>query len=216
MISIRKSSIVRNVLALTLTAAMFAFAASSARADIRTYQIGTGSNVDTSASSAGLTVSTSLFNIAGHTFNLDDGQYHSFNFFSIWTDEGQVNGSDTTPQDIIATLDFDLPVNQDVNVTGETVGVISGSYQYGSLSWDAPVIIDALGVKFEVRLYDVTFNWGRHGLNDSWCYGADVKAKVKQLDSWTPNVTPVPTPAALPAGLALMSLGVLRRRRSNG
>src|SRR5690606_4463159 len=151
-----------------------------------------------------LVIQTYVENIAGHGFWLDDWEHETFAFFDIWTDETHVNSDDQTSREISATLIFSVP-DAAATVEGRTVGAsLLGSLQAGQVSWDGPAVIEVADRRFSVTLSDETFNLGLFGLNEGYKYGASVKATVKQLASWDPAISSVPTPSAALGGLALI------------
>lgn len=184
-------------------------------ADAASYVLGDGSYVGAN-DDWGLTIETYVYDLDGLSFNLDDGESYTFDFFGIWTNESEVNWDDEHSQDITAYLEFDTP-DQWVVVDGETDGKEYWSWdwcakiQKGVVEWDGCTIIESDCLKYKIELSDATFNKGKWDLNGCWWNGAIVQATVTQIGSG-PCV--VPTPSAAGAGLALMGLGLLRRRRA--
>ncbi len=185
-------------------------------ADSLYYEIGSGSSVtayNPPPPDNGLVIETYVENIAGHGFWLDDWEHEMFAFFDIWTNETHVNPDDKTARDISATLIFSVP-DASATVEGKTVGAsLLGFLQAGHVSWDGPAVIEVADRHFSVTLTDEVFNLGLFGLNEGYKYGATVKAKVKQLASWDPAISSVPTPSAALGGLVLIGGIVVSRRR---
>src|SRR5690606_1135929 len=94
--------------------------------------------VNLNSSDPGLVVNYA--EIAANPFNYDlnEGQYVTFDLFKIWTPESHVNvGEDTIPQPISVDFLFTLPEALGGSAGGETVGVseLFGLFQYGQLTW---------------------------------------------------------------------------------
>ena len=176
------------------------------------YTVGTGSSVDAHDSGPGLLIETSLSpTLAGYTFNLNDGQSTTFDFFTIWTDEGTVNwGEDTTPMPITATLNFAVP-ELDALITGVTFG---GRLflQGGVVLWDDPVLVTALDRQFSVALNNAIFDVDLFQLGDC---PVDIQATVKQISS-TGAASSVPDGGStlVLLGLGLAGMGAARWRAS--
>ncbi len=186
--------------------------APSAFAITKNYEIGTGSFVSANSTDPGLTIQTSIdAGVSGRTFALDDGQFTTFSFFSIWTTESTVNaGEDTVPMSISATLDFTDP-STGATVKGVTFGgfALFGLSQYGSVTWNGPVTVDIPGDRsFMVSLNDAKFNKGLFGLSGDQRSGATISATVTQVSSSVPDGA---STAGL-LGLAFLGLGALRRK----
>lgn len=182
--------------------------------DAASYELGNGSYVDANQGHPGLLISTYVHNLEGLSFDLEDGESYTFDFFDIWTVETGVGSDDQISQNISAFLDLSSP-SELVQVDGDTDGhigwgwfILPYQYQYGSVSWDGPVFVSHAGGEFKIELSDATFNQGLWGLNPGICNGATIQATITQISSQV-----VPTPSAAAAGLALAGLGLLRRRR---
>jgi hypothetical protein len=202
--------------------AILACALASSVALATPYEIGTGSSVSAN-SGDGLIIKTSLVNgLSNVSFNLNDGQSTTFNFFKIWTEETDVGGDDTNPVAISAILDFDSPLDTGANVSGNTSGGtapdpifgINGFYQWGKVTWNAPAIVSSGGLTFKVSLSDEIFNEGAWwGLDEGKRNGAIVQATVTQLCTEVPSRVPDSGSTIAFLGLALASVGIISRRR---
>lgn len=212
--------------ALIAAAAVVLTMAGVSKAEVVDYQLGSNSSIDAYHGSNGLQIETDLYNLDGKSFSLDNGDCTTFKFFDIWTNESSIDWSDKQDKTITATLDFDLPDDINVDITGNTSGdkvtqtIVYGHYHYnqttslGQVVWDGPVTITLPEVTFTVTLSDETFNPGWCGLKAGPCYGATVEATVCQVSTTPPpDTNSVPTPAALPAGLSLLGIAGMRRRR---
>lgn len=178
----------------------------------RTYDVSeTDSDVSGDAfSDPGLVIKTAFVaDLDNEIFDLENGEAHTFDFFKIWTDEGSIQTDDLDAQDVTAVLGFDLPPGTQVQVEGESTGLIAffGLFQGGGVAWDGPVTVTTADRIFTVELSDEEFNWGLFGLNDGYRHGAIVEATVTQ-------VAAVPLPSAALLGFALFGgLAVVRRIR---
>jgi hypothetical protein len=159
------------------------------------YQIGDGSIIDGKTA-----LVDGLKNVA---FALDDWQSWTFNFFDIWTEEGDVGTSDTTAQSITTTLDFDAS-DGILGPDGDTVGV-SDIFASGKIR--RPVTVTAGGRTFILSLSDEEFNGGLFGLKD----GATVEATIKQISS--DFSVPDNGSTAMLLGLAFIALALVCQRR---
>lgn len=185
--------------------------APSAFAITKHYEVGSGSFVSANTTDPGLVIGTAVDgSLSGKSFNLNDGQSSTFSFFQIWTPETYSNaGEDTVPKNISATLDFTDPTTG-VTVKGVTFGGSFMIWQYGSVTWNGPVVVNVPGDRsFLVSLNDATFDKGLFGLKGSQGCGATIKATVKQISS-----VPDGASTASLLGLALLGLGALRQRLS--
>lgn len=192
-------AVVAGVLALSV-------AVSTANAAKVSYTLGDESAVVANTGS-GLLIQTQVHDLAGLSFDLNDGEQFTFDFFNIWTPETDVaQGEDTEPRLIVAALEFDSP-DVDVPALGVTAGVriLHGILQAGVLKWSAPAVVQAGDSTFSVTLEDLTFNGGLLGLWPGECQGGVVRATVQQISS-------VPTPTAIGGGLALLGLLMVKRR----
>lgn len=190
---------------------VFAALTATAGANPLLYEIGGGSTVSVNQVDPGLVVHTALNpNLSSVSFTLDDNQWFEFDFFKIWTNETAVNADDLVSKAVSAQLDFDLP-DEVAFLNGSTVG-FNAFFQGGWLTWTAPVVITTSRGDFRVQLSNEKFNVGLFGINEGECYGATVKAKVKQLTSIEPAPS-VPAPAS--SMLVLVGIGVVgwSRRR---
>jgi hypothetical protein len=143
---------------------------------------------------------------------LDDGDSWTFDFMTIYTNEGSVQlFEDTTPELITANLAFDVPPGV-TGITGLSGGYLAGflgRIQGGYVVWADPVVVNIPGDrKFVITLNDAQFNEGyRWGTSPGEDYGATIRATITQVSS-------VPLPAAAWMGLGLLGvLGAVRRLR---
>ena len=199
-----------------IVAPAFALTASFglATADAASYELGGGSYVNANQGHPGLLIETDVYDLDGLSFDLNDGESYTFDFFDIWTPETGVGPDDQMSQSITAYLDFEVP-SELVEIDGDTEGVsdwtwfiIPINFQYGEVNWDGPVVVSHAGGEFEISLSEGIFNYGKYGLTEGQCYGTTIQATITQISSQV-----VPTPSAAAAGLALAGLGMLRRRR---
>ena len=161
-------------------------------------------------SSPGLVVNTSQ--MSGSTsFNLNVGQSTTFDLFDIWTNDTVINGQDTTPQSITVGFSLSQPSTSGT-VTGSSRGNSAFIFQWGSVDWQAPVMLAfGNGGMLSIALSNETFNFGILGLGAGQANGATVQATATYVSA----PAPIPLPAAgfgLLAGLG--ALGMVRRRRS--
>lgn len=170
-----------------------------------TYTLIGGSILANTDTDNGLNILTSVAgSLPGYTFTLDDGEYETFQFFKIWTDEGSVNfGEDTTPKQIAATLNFDTGF--DATVNGVTFGQNLLLTHSGKVQWGDPVEFVLADRTFVIDLKDETFNKGgllSFGLKAGERNGTWVKATIKQKDS---RLIEVPETAST---LVLLGVGI--------
>lgn len=203
------------LVALTFAAGVFSNTSDVSAATVNYSIISSGSGIDGYGppSPDGLEVlGSTLFST--ENFTLDDNDWHEFYAFRIWTPETAVNWDDFNPQPIVATLNFELPVDTDVNIGGTTTAVtFFGLVSAGAVTWNAPTTIEMNGYHFVVSLLDEVFN-AAGGLNftPGEDYGVKIKAKVKQKHSPDPVVVPLP-PAAMAGMSLLVGTGLLRQLR---
>jgi hypothetical protein len=190
------------LLPLLAVSALFSVTATTSAIKME-YQIGDGSIIDGNFADAGIKSSLvdGLENIA---FALDDWQSWTFNFFDIWTEEGDVATDDTTATSITATLDFDA--SDGLSPDGHTVGV-SGIFESGKIRWHRPVTVTAGGRTFILSLSDEEFNGGLFGLTE----GATVEATIKQISS--DFSVPDNGSTAMLLGLAFIALALVCQRK---
>jgi hypothetical protein len=82
------------------------------------------------------------------------------------------------------------------------------------LQWNAPVSTFTLGDRvFCVSLNDAIFNLGLFGLSEGECYGATVKAKVKQISSTSP--VPDTGGTLLLLGLSVSAIALLAKNSAS-
>jgi hypothetical protein len=163
----------------------------------------------------GLIINTSLaLPQVPFSFSLDDGQSETFAFFNIWTPETTVNADDRIARDISATLTFSDPLTN-ATVDGLTFGgsILFGLLQWGQVVWEtpAPQFTAPDGRIFKVTLSDEVFNLGLFGLNEGWCYGATVKATIKQIGS--SYSVPDNGATAMLLGLSLLATVIAHRKK---
>ncbi len=139
------------------------------------------------------------------SFDLNDGEATSQKLFRIWTDESDVSGADTTPQDL--AVDFNVNGG-----TGPLTGSVQGhsqwkfifNSQWGSLDWGSPIELDVGTGILSIALSSIDkFNEGLYGLNSGKKHGGDVYADF----SYSASPSQVPLPAGL--GLALLGMSAL-------
>ncbi|WP_297970251.1 VPLPA-CTERM sorting domain-containing protein [uncultured Amaricoccus sp.] len=143
----------------------------------------------------GLVVRTSA--PGGFSFDLADGQTTSFDLFRIWTDEGDVGADDTAPR----ALDVAFYLGSASGTLGGTTRGHGGFFQWGSVDWSAPLLLDVGSGVLSIALQNATFNGGVLGLWDGAKHGADVSASFSYAER-------APAPVPLPAGFGLIALGM--------
>jgi hypothetical protein len=181
------------------------------------YEIAGGS-VNANVNDPGLVVNTSVsLSLPGTSFTLNNGGSHTFNFFSIWTNETTVNPDDTAWHSISATLNFSDPLTG-ATVNGVTFGgsLLFGLTQWGQIQWNGPTTITLGDRVFSLSLSNEIFNPGLFGLTEGHGCGAIVKATVTQLSSLNGLQVPEQGHTALLLGGAFAGLVVFARKRVSG
>jgi hypothetical protein len=92
--------------------------------------------------------------------------------------------------------------------------ILFGVLQWGQVVWEtpAPEFTAPEDRVFSVTLSDEVFNLGLFGLNEGWCYGATVKATIKQIGSSYYSVPDNGATATL-LGLSLLATVVAHRKK---
>lgn len=137
------------------------------------------------------------------------GQSSTEALFRIWTDETSVNGSDENPKNITVHFNFTSPVAFGGDVTGSTFGDISGSYQFGHVTWNDPVILAFTGGQLKVTMNDADFNKGKYDLDGGYWHGADINAKFELMSGAVPEPA---TWAMMITGFGMAGVALRRRR----
>ncbi|MEM7682835.1 MAG: hypothetical protein AAF288_12830 [Planctomycetota bacterium] len=161
-------------------------------------------------------------------FSLNDGEMNTFDGAFLYTPEDDVNddvADDLNPnQDLTVDITFSSPNGAGtVQLTGRTIGLITTQstplgpqpFERGLVEFDAPVIVNVPGGRFQIEGIDTEFNRGIEvlgaftGLSQDTsgaAFGATVPIKITQLE--------IPEPASLllfaPAVIALTT----RERRA--
>jgi hypothetical protein len=181
---------------------------SGGNAGAYTFDMGSGSTVDTSGTNGVLRLDAVVNpNLGQIFFDLGVGQTSApFLFATIGTTETWINNDDLQPGAVTAIVDFDSPDLTQL-IGGTSIG-FSASFEFvqgWSLKWNDPVgISPGSGLDFSVDLSDVSYS--------SWFWqGPDGKADV--FATVTLNAVPIPA-AAWMLGSGLVALMALKRRKS--
>lgn len=166
-------------------------------------------SVDAYTGSQGLQINTQDLP-GGIDFILNSiGQSSTESLFKIYTNEGAVDGADTTPRAITVHFNFTSPTSFGGDVTGTTVGEAYGWYQDGKVTWNDPVYLAFTGGQLKVTMNDATFNQGYYGLDEGSYKGANINATFELVGSAVPEPA---TWAMMIAGFGMAGVAVRRRR----
>jgi len=173
-----------------------------------TFDMGAGSDIDTSGTSDVLEMYASVNgNLDGISYELEPGHCHSFHFATIGTNEGWINDDDLIPGEVTAYVDFDSPeiVN---SINGTSLG-FAGCFHFcqgWNLTWADPVVVDlGGGSQYTIELSDVGYG--------SWVWqGPDGTADITATVSYGSSI-PVPEPATMFLfGIGLIIFAFIARR----
>ena len=100
------------------------------------FDMGSGSDVSGPAlSDPGLVMQYEINpNLDSVFFSLDPGEQYTFDFATFWTNETSVDSDDIIPQDMTASVDFDMP-DLFADVDGSSVGTIGGWWGFNQ-GWE--------------------------------------------------------------------------------
>jgi hypothetical protein len=191
-----------------------------AHATAYTFDLGTGSSVDTSGTNSVLqTYAIVNPNLGNITFPLDVGQTSAPIYFAtIGTTESWINSDDVNPGTVTANIVFDIP-SLSQNIEGTSVG-FTGFFSFiqgWNLIWNDPVYVEtADGLKFSIDLTDVGYaSWFWQGPDGTAC----VYARIKLICNPGDSPSSVPDAGILwllgPAFIALAILGRKRAKQSS-
>ncbi len=181
----------------------------SASAAPYTFDMGTGSSVDTSGTNSALTMFAEINPLLDDIiFDLEVGESNTFQFATIGTEEEWVNNDDLDPGYLEAQVDFDNPDILE-SIGGQSIGFIRGLWGYSqgwTLSWEDPVTVNfSGGGQFTLALSDV-------GHESWWWQGPEGTADVWATVTY--DTAPVPEPSTiLLMGAGLLGLVAYNRKR---